>query len=230
MTALNITSEGLPWKPLVPAGPQHGLPGRLVVLEGVDASGKSTLISRLLKHCEESGVTARFVRVPTTGLREYPMWLAWADESRGVPEEHIDGYGLSVMALGDRLVLQRSEVLPALAEGAVVVCDRYILSSLIYESSPVHDYVLSKIVAPDLGVYVDADAETVLARLAERDYEKVHSRDAEEKPLLIERYRTLAGLHGYVPLSTVGRSVDESFDELLRLLGDHDILPAVSGR
>lgn len=230
MTALDITSEGVPWQPLVPKGPAHGLPGKLVVLEGVDASGKSTLIVRLLAHCEQAGVAAAFVRVPTTGLREYPMWLAWADESRGVPEDRIDGYGLSIMALGDRLVLQRSEVLPALAAGSLVVCDRYVLSSLIYESSPVHDYVLGKIVRPDLGVYVDADAETVLARLRERDYERVHSRDAQEKPLLIDRYRKLAQLHDYVRLSTVDRPVDDSFDELVGLLAKNGILAGESGR
>jgi dTMP kinase len=215
------------WHPVTFTSPPHGLPGRLVVLEGVDGSGKTTLINRLLDHVPSLGMTGTFVRVPSDGIRQHPFWRAWADESLGVPPEHIDGYGLSVMALGDRLCQQAAQILPALAQGEVVLCDRYILSSLVYECSPVHEHLLSRLVAPDLGVLVDASVPTVMARLGQRDYERVHSRDEYEKPLLIERYRMLADLHGYHRVSTDGVAPDESFDALVALMDEAGIWTAL---
>jgi hypothetical protein len=91
----------------------------------------------------------------------------------------------------------------------------------------VHEHLLSRLVAPDVGVLVDASVQTVMARLHQRAYERVHSRDALEKPLLIDRYRSLADLHGYHQVNTDGVGPDESFDALVALLEEARVWSAL---
>jgi dTMP kinase len=214
------------WRPLRIPGRPHGLQGRLVAIEGVDGSGKTTQIGLLERHLRGRGLPFVVVPVPSLELRATTYWRAWADESTGVPPELVDGYGLSVMALGDRVVQQTAVIAPALAAGSVVVCDRYVLSSLVYESSPAHEHVLSRLFAPDAAILLTTGPATVLERLRSRDYELVHSRDESEKPQLIRRYELLAKENGYVFVRTDARSPEDTFAEVLRALERAGALPA----
>ncbi len=195
------------------------------MVEGVDGAGKSTVIDRITSHCQALNVPVTFVRIPSNGLRDYPMWKAWADESLGVDESRINGFGLSILALGDRLVTQSAEIIPALKDGRLVLCDRYILSSLVYESTGIHEDVLSRMLTPDLGVLLDLDIDTVFDRLSKRSYETIQSRDRAEKPLLLSRFRELARINGYHSVRSDQRPVEETVAELLALMREQGILP-----
>lgn len=153
------------------------------------------------------------------------MWKAWTDESLGVDASRINGFGLSILALGDRLVTQSAEIIPALEDGQLVICDRYVLSSLAYESTDIHEDVLSRMLAPDLGVLLDLDIETVFDRLSKRSYEAMQSRDRAEKPILLERFRDLARINGYHSVRSAQRPVEETVTEMLSLMKERGILP-----
>lgn len=198
-------SDQLPdpdWRALKIEGPANPGPGRLIVIEGVDGVGKSTVLETVAGEFAARGQPILQTRTPTMDLRAYPAWRAWFDETPSLPRERIDGFGLSIMALGDRLIHQRATIEPALAAGTCVLCDRYVLSSLVYECSDIHRQILSRLVAPDIRILLSASPRVVLERLAARTYEAMHPADADEKPLLITRYQELAQLNGYRVIST----------------------------
>jgi thymidylate kinase len=190
------------WKALEVKGPPNGHAGRMIVVEGSDGVGKSTVLEHLTAALEKRGGSVLTVRAPTLALRAYPAWRAWFEEDPELPRDRIDGFGLSVMALGDRLVHQSTVVAPALAGGTTILSDRYVLSSLVYESSDIHQVLLSRLIEPDVKILLTAEPETVLRRLADRTYETIHPDDAREKPALMSRYAELGKLNGYTIIRT----------------------------
>jgi dTMP kinase len=70
----------------------------------------------------------------------------------------------------DRVEHLRSEVLPALEKGKIVVSDRYVFSSLAYQGAAGLDLkwieeVNKHAVRPDLALFIDVDPKTVTGRL-----------------------------------------------------------------
>jgi dTMP kinase len=87
---------------------------------------------------------------------------------------HADSRG-SVVAeallfAADRVEHLKSEVLPALEKGKIVVSDRYVFSSLAYQGAAGLDLkwieeVNKHAVRPDLALFIDVDPKTVTGRL-----------------------------------------------------------------
>jgi dTMP kinase len=70
----------------------------------------------------------------------------------------------------DRVEHLKSEVLPALEKGKIVVSDRYVFSSLAYQGAAGLDLkwieeVNKHAVRPDLALFIDVDPRTVTGRL-----------------------------------------------------------------
>ena len=226
--AVSTTQPTSEWEPLQVLGNPHGLVGSLIAIEGVDAAGKTTQIDRLVTALAMASTTAIVVRHPSDSLRRYYYWRAWADENSGVPLSAIDGFGLSILALGDRLVQQTAVVQPTLAAGGIVICDRYQLSSLVYESSPAHAYCLARLLRPDIAILLTASAPTILARLRSRTSEREHRRDEREKPILIEQYKQLAKLNGYHIFDTDSCDEQDTASSIASLVDQSKILPLVA--
>jgi len=96
----------------------------LITLEGIDGTGKSTLV-RLLED-RLADLDPVFTREPTTG------WTGQAVR-RGIAEE-IDPLAEALLFAADHAAHVASVVRPALAEGRLVVSDRYSDSRYAYQS------------------------------------------------------------------------------------------------
>lgn len=187
------------WKPLQVPLRRQRLPGRLVVFDGIDGSGKSTHVRRLHQLFRECGIPCLVTSAPSNELRKHSGWRDWhaSPEARS----DIDEFGLTLMALGDRLINQSSLVLPALKRGLVVLSDRYVLSVLAYWATPVHKYALRSLLAPDLGIYCCVDPHTAAQRAASRA-EPDHLRREDLLRVLQHRYELLLPHYSYRTLDT----------------------------
>jgi len=142
--------------------------GLLVVLEGIDGSGKTTQARRLLRRLRRRGFRAAFFREPTRGKwgREIKRQAARADSL--TPEEQLD------LFVKDRRENVERNLRPALAAGKVVVLDRYYFSTIAYQGAkgldPGRIRRLNEAFAvpPDLVVVLDVDAGAGLARIRGR--------------------------------------------------------------
>jgi dTMP kinase len=142
--------------------------GLLVVLEGIDGSGKTTQARRLLRRLRRRGHKAAFFREPTRGKwgREIKRQAARADSL--TPEQELE------LFVKDRRENVAKNLLPALAAGKVVVLDRYYFSTIAYQGAKGLDTGrirrLNEAFAapPDLVVVLDVDAGAGLARIRGR--------------------------------------------------------------
>lgn len=105
---------------------------RFIVLDGIDGSGTTSQGQRLVESLQAAGISARFTCEPSTGPigRQIRQLL-----SGGGDEVSRAWDTLALLFAADRLDHVAREIRPALAAGITVVCDRYDLSSLAYQSA-----------------------------------------------------------------------------------------------
>jgi len=137
--------------------------GRFIVLEGIDGSGTTTQAARLSAALRDAGHAVVSTREPSDG----PIGLVL----RQALTRRLVGLSDRVLALlfaADRLDHLATVVEPALAEGKVVVSDRYVLSSLAYQGIrlPLRWVeALNAAARPaDLTLYLEVDPRTAARR------------------------------------------------------------------
>ena len=113
---------------------QAGRQGRFIVLEGIDGSGSTTQAARLAERLRALSVPVRSTREPSDG----PVGTMIRQVLSGrlvAPGGRAPGWAtMALLFAADRMDHVESEVEPALAQGAVVISDRYDASSLAYQS------------------------------------------------------------------------------------------------
>jgi dTMP kinase len=142
--------------------------GVLVVLEGIDGSGKTTQARSLLRRLRYRGYSGVFFREPTRGRwgREIKRLAVRADSL--TPDEELE------LFVRDRRENVERNLVPALKAGKVVVLDRYYFSTIAYQGAKGIDP--GKIrrmneafaVKPDLVIVLDVDAKAGLTRIRGR--------------------------------------------------------------
>jgi len=187
------------WRLLSVPLPRHSLPGKLIVFDGIDGSGKSTHLE-LLRRKLCTRIECVTTSSPTKDLRKHRAWSRWHRQPQFRPQ--IDEFGLTLMALGDRLVNQAGVIVPALRRGAVVLSDRYVLSVLAYWATPVHREVIRHLLAPDLGIHCCVDPELAAARVALDRNEPPELHDVQLLRRHARRYEKLAPAYNYFPIDT----------------------------
>ena len=149
-------------------GPQR-LPGTLITVDGPGGVGKSTTTARVIKLLTTTGAVVRGTTQPSgTSLGE--LIRHGTDTYRGL--------ALANLCAGDRLHQLTDEILPALADGAIVISDRYVPSSLVLQGLDglTFDTVWqlnNTAYRPDLAVVLNADPDVIAHRLHSRG---AHSR------------------------------------------------------
>ncbi|MBX3721017.1 MAG: dTMP kinase [Turneriella sp.] len=148
--------------------------GRFVVFEGIDGSGKSTAVEEIQKRLAARGVKTVCLREPTEktdASREIRRILRTAREiDARISRELLE------LFLIDRLWDIEKQIKPALNSGAVVLLDRYYLSTAAYQAASVAetqkimaDYLGDeRILTPDAVVFLNLPVKTALERLAGR--------------------------------------------------------------
>ncbi len=103
--------------------------GTFLALEGLDGSGTSTQSGALQAALRARGHTVLTTHQPSTrSLGTLARTLLGRDTSASDPHLH------ALIFAADRLDHVAAEIEPALARGEVVVCDRYVMSSWVYQS------------------------------------------------------------------------------------------------
>jgi len=116
---------------LVPKLKRPPATGALIAFEGVEGAGKGTQIALLERHLQDAGVPVLVTREPggtKTGERIRELLL---DPETG----SLDARAEAMLFAAARAQTVASVIRPALAEGKVVICDRYVDSSLAYQGS-----------------------------------------------------------------------------------------------
>lgn len=101
-------------------------PGLFIVVEGSDGSGKGTQLSNLRQHLTAAGVD--FLATADPGSTELGLYLR-KQLSQGCLSPTAEIFGFAAA----RAQMVETMIRPALEQGRLVICDRYALSTVIYQ-------------------------------------------------------------------------------------------------
>ncbi len=160
--------------------------GFFVVFEGVDGSGKGTIIKEAVGFLVASGVPRERILVtaePTGGYygKKVRELLKSSVDASVNAKSFLDLY------VADRKEHVEKEILPALQAGKIILCDRYKYSTFVYQ--PIHGIPLQNIFdlhkgmpVPGLVLVLDAPPEIALKRIERRKVkERFEERGFQEK-------------------------------------------------
>ena len=154
--------------------------GLFITIEGPNGVGKTTFIKKIAE-CLEKMYSVVITREPTD--TEFGIYVR-------NNEGKLKGNAYAYLIAADRCNHLESIIEPALNENKVVICDRYIESSLVlqaFDGVKLEDIwrLNSKFRVPDISIILIAKEETLSKRLSERekltDFEKRMTRDNEIK-------------------------------------------------
>ncbi|MEW4309592.1 dTMP kinase [Rossellomorea marisflavi] len=158
--------------------------GSFITVEGPEGAGKSTVLAVLAERLEEDGV-------PVVITRE-PGGIKIAEQIREVilhtENTEMDERTEALLYAAARRQHLVEKVLPALREGKVVLCDRFIDSSLAYQGKgrgigmdaieEINAFAIENHM-PDLTLYFDIEPEEGLKRINQHKGREVNRLDLE---------------------------------------------------
>lgn len=161
--------------------------GKFIVFEGIDGSGKTSVLEYVVEQLRAEGVkvlrTAEPSSLPTGQLirqilrGHQPALIPEAERAEHAERAQLarpDPASMALLFMADRSFHLAMEVEPALADGATVLCDRYVWSSLVYQS-PSHPGGIARIAElnadarpADLTIWLDVHPEIAIGRIGTR--------------------------------------------------------------
>jgi len=199
--------------------------GRFIVLEGIDGAGTSTQAEKI--HDEYGGY-----------LTQQPGSDRFKDGVRDLISS--DGSSAETQAIAfaaDRMDHMESEIIPALKDGKDVICDRYTLSSLAYQTQGTTDedrvdedwvhQMNQYAIEPDITILIDVAPETGMDRIEDRDDERDIYENLDFQEQVAVKYRELveeaqeSGDHYFIVEGE--QDPDNVFSEIQDLLDDSNL-------
>jgi len=182
-----------------------------IAVEGIDGSGKTTVIAEVAKALSRVYVT----REPSGGpigrlLKEWAL-------RGGTADPHVD----ALLFAADRVEHYKREIEPRLREGYIVITERYVESSVAYQGAagvPIEYilYINSVVPKPHLTIILDVDpAEAVRRIMARGRLEKFE--DVEFLRRVREIYLARARAEGY-PVIDAERPADEVARDVVAII------------
>jgi dTMP kinase len=158
--------------------------GIFITVEGPEGAGKSTILSELYQQLVKDGYDVMQTREPGG--------ISIAEQIREVilNKENIamDKRTEALLYAAARRQHLVEKVIPALENGSIVICDRFIDSSLAYQGNArgigmnevmnINQFAIEDRM-PDLTLYFDIEPEAGLQRIAQHDGREVNRLDLE---------------------------------------------------
>lgn len=195
--------------------------GLLITFCGLDGSGKTTLINRLVNDLKAEGNGEVFVtKQPTPYVRGSEIFRTYMDNPC---HDDYDYRSLSLLAASDRIQHTTKVIGPMLERGRTVISDRYFYSCLAnlvargYGSDKWIYEISRSVIKPDIAFFCEVPVEEALMRVRSRPEERDRYIDVPLQYNLQKAFKKICKKNGGVPIDTT-KSEDECYEEVKKAL------------
>ena len=215
--------------------------GKLIVLEGIDGSGKSTQYKLLLERLRQNNVEFQSTVFPRYKEESSALIRLYLGGAFGEKPSDVNPCAAAAFYAVDRYAAYKQDWGGYYEGGGLILADRYTTSNAVHQGCKVpeselgdffdwlydFEHVRLALPKPDLVLYLDVDIETSLRRMRSREAETNTKADIHEKDVayLKECLRTgrLAAEHyGWHRVEFmrdgIERSIQEKNDEIFEII------------
>lgn len=187
--------------------------GKLIVFEGLDSSGKATQTELLIKKLKQQNIPVEKADFPQYGSWSCAFVEKYLNGEFGAPN-NVNPQAASVFYALDRFA-KRQQLSEWLAQGKIIIANRYVTSNQAYQGGKIHDaaerkkflawldeleYTILGLPRPTLVIYLRvplAVTQALLEKRRPKEYIKdgkkdVHEKDKELLKATAEVYEHLA--------------------------------------
>lgn len=118
--------------------------GRLIVIEGVDGSGKQTHTRLLYQYLKEKGEKVLKLSYPRYDKESSAMVKLYLSGAFGQDPERVSPYIASTFYTADRYASYKEDYEAFLNDGGIVLADRYTTSNMVHQAGKIKDPVEKK--------------------------------------------------------------------------------------
>jgi len=218
--------------------------GKLIVLEGIDGSGKSSQYRRICARMEQDGIDYNHIVFPRYEQESSALIRMYLAGEFGSHPDDVNAYAASTFYAVDRYAAYRTDWGEIYKRGGLILSDRYTTSNAVHQGSKLSDEELPGFFAwlsdleygkmglpkPDLVIYLDVDLETSLARMRRREvrhhtHADIHEKDTRYLERCLHTAERAAEYYGWtrIPYLKDGkeRELMEKNDEIYRIIRAH---------
>ena len=168
--------------------------GKLVVIEGIDGSGKSTQFDLLCKRLLSENKHFVHITFPRYDKPSAAMIKLYLDGEFGSSPDSVNAYAASSFFAADRFASYKEDWDEYYLSGGLVLMDRYTTSNAIHQGAKLahkdrerffswlyeYEFQLLALPKPDLVLYMDIDSKHAAARISKRQEETGVQKDIHE--------------------------------------------------
>lgn len=167
-----------------------------ITFEGPDGSGKTTQIRLLQSYLEEKRTDLLVTREPGGTFISEKIRSIILDRDHG----EMDSVTEALLYAASRAQLVAEKIRPALNQGLTVICDRFVDSSIAYQSygrglgaaiKDINQFATGGL-QPDLTILIKVEPQVAKARIQEADMDRLEAEKLEFHREVLKGYLALA--------------------------------------
>ncbi len=210
--------------------------GELIVVDGIDGSGKTTQVTLLDQYLTAKNIPHKIISFPQYGQNEFAVSIRkYLEGEMGVIAD-VDPKVLAKLYASDRLTV-RDKIKKWLLNGQVVIANRYVSSSKAHLSANLPEeqraefiswvdkleYEQNQMPREELTIFLDIDPSIGQQNALEKDLRDIHEESLTHMQIAANIYRSLAQTNSswstiYCMTDGEMRSVEEIHQELIEVL------------
>ena len=212
--------------------------GTLIVLEGIDGSGKSTQYRRLCQRMTALGRPYHSVVFPRYDQDSSALVRLYLSGAFGTRPDDVNAYAASAFYAVDRFASFRLDWKADYEAGGLILADRYTTSNACHQGSKLPDdelpayfdwlydfeYHRLELPRPDLVLYLDVELDVALAQMAGRrrvsgESGDIHEKDAAYLGQCLRAGRRAAAHYGWTRIACLRdgkmRSIEDIHEQIV---------------
>ena len=197
--------------------------GIFIVLEGPDGSGKSTMAKKIGEFYKGKGRVIEFAREPGgTKISEKIRTLILDNNNT-----EMDFRTEALLYAAARAQLVSEKIKPWLNDGKIVICERYVYSSLVYqgigrglgveEVKKINDFAIADL-KPDMVLMLDVNPEKALKRKLAGGGDRLENEKVSFHKEVYDGYKKLIKYFPEIKLIDAERTINEIFSDIKEII------------
>lgn len=173
--------------------------GKLIVIDGVDSSGKQTQVEILYNKLKAEGLKVKRISFPNYESNSSALVKMYLAGDLGTNPDELDPYAISTFYAADRYISYITDWKKDLDDGYIIIADRYVSSNMIHQAAKIKDinakkifldwldsfeYGVYKLPRPDIVIFLNMPVEQAVKLMADRknkitgdEKKDIHERD-----------------------------------------------------